>query len=303
MVPTPTTNTGTQLYQQLDSENNDDSGGMQSSQAHQSEEPSEKVNENVLLESSSTGSVSGGKSASSREGYSADCSASDQASDQSSDCAASGQKQRSTMKLALNRVDLNYTSSSEMESSTPGSQQDGSSLTDESTEPGTISSASKAKTSSITAKRSLSSSLKAKNNHEATISASAAVAPALSSSSKEQHRRHLCSDHHRRRCRPRPRARDSPDDLNALLPDNSHKELANTPMFDGTQVLPQWKGVRISHPMDPRIDISTVGHMQAPVSALATTDTGSKSNTFVATASPSFDPPSMETYMQLLSVS
>jgi hypothetical protein len=52
---------------QLDSENDDDSDGMQSSQAER-EEPSERVNENVLLESSSTGSVSGGKSASSGEG-------------------------------------------------------------------------------------------------------------------------------------------------------------------------------------------------------------------------------------------
>lgn len=29
-----------------------------------------------------------------------------------------------------------------------------------------------------------------------------------------------------------------------------------------TTVLPQWNGVRIHHPMDPRIDISTVGHIQ-----------------------------------------
>lgn len=29
-----------------------------------------------------------------------------------------------------------------------------------------------------------------------------------------------------------------------------------------TTALPQWNGVRIHHPMDPRIDISTVGHIQ-----------------------------------------
>jgi hypothetical protein len=28
----------------------------------------------------------------------------------------------------------------------------------------------------------------------------------------------------------------------------------------GYAVLPQWNGVRISHPMDPRIDLSTVGY-------------------------------------------
>jgi hypothetical protein len=78
---------------------------IQSSQA-EGEEPSDPkvkgTDENVL------------QSASSGEGYSADCSASDQASDQSFDCAAYGQKQRSTMKLALNLLDLNHTSS-EME--------------------------------------------------------------------------------------------------------------------------------------------------------------------------------------------
>jgi hypothetical protein len=290
----------------LDNENDEDSDGMQSSQA-ESEDPQVKgTNENVLLESFYTGSfLSLGESASSGDGYSADCSASDQASDQSFDCADCGQKQRSTMKLALNRLDLNYTSS-EMESS---SQQGGSSLADESSEPGSVSSAFKAKAHCNTCKRSLSSSLKAKNNHKATISASAAVAPGLVSSSK-QNRRHLCSNHRRRRSRPRPRACDSLKDLEALLSYKSHKELANTPMFDGSQALPQWKGVRISHPMDPRIDISTVGHMQAPVlSALATSsackngDTGSTSNAFVAETRPSFDLPSMETYMQLLSVS
>jgi hypothetical protein len=297
MMATTTTSAGAQSNQKLDRENDDDSDGMQSSQA-ESEDPSDpKVkgtdeNENGLLESFSTaGSDSGGKSANSGGGYSADCSTSDQASDQSSDCATSGQKQRSTMKLALNRVDLKYSSSSEMENSSP----EGESSLEE--EPGTVSSASVAKARSNTVKRSFSSSLKANNNHEDTISASAAVTSGLSSSIKKNHR-HPSLIHHRRRSRPRSRAHDDPlDDLNALLSDNSHKELANTPMFDG-QAFPQWKGVRISHPMDPRIDISTVGLIQAPVlSVLATSangDTGS---------SPSFGLPSMETYMQLLSVS
>jgi hypothetical protein len=332
MVPTLSTSTSAlHSDQQLDRENDDDSVGMQSSRAESEElnDPQVKEDENMLLEESSSSSISSGsdveKSASSSggEGYSADCSASDQASDQCFDCAARRQKKqvRSTMKAALNRVDLSYdASSSEMESS---SQQG------EVTDPGTISSASKTEASSSTgtAKKSLSSSLEVKKNCEATISASAAVtAPGLSSSSN---RRHLCSNHHCRRSRPRPRARDdSSNDRNALpASDNSHKELANTPMFDTTtQALPQWKGVRISHPMDPRIDISTVGRnaqgqapapvlhaATSPVSLPAMTsrngftckngDTGSTSNTFVATQSPSFDLPSMETYMQLLTVS
>jgi hypothetical protein len=223
MFSITTTSTGAQPDQQRDSENDDEdtSDRMQA----ESEEPSDlKVvkgtHDNVLRESFST------RRSSSGEGYIGDCSASEQASDQSVHCAASGQKQRSTMKLALNRLDLNFTSS-EMESS---SGQDGSSLTDE--------------------------------------------------------------------------------------------EMANTPMFDGIQARPQCKVARISHPMNPRIDISTVVHVQASVLALATTAaslptattmtvsngatytkgaTGSTSITFVATASPTFDLPIMETYTQLLS--
>jgi hypothetical protein len=338
MVPTPHTSTSAlHSDQHPDRENDADSVGMQSSEAESEELNDPQVEEgsdkNMLLEESSSSSTSSGSdvelsaSSSGGEGYSADCSASDQASDQCFDCAARRQKKqvRSTMKAALNRVDLSYdASSSEMESSI----QQG-----EVTDPGTISSASKAKASSSTgtgtAKKRLSSSLEVKKNGEATISASAAVtAPGLSSSFNKQNRRHLCSNHHRRRSRPRPRARDdSPSHWNALLAsDDSHKELANNPMFDTTtQALPQWKGVRISHPMDPRIDISTVRRNvqgQAPVPVLAATspaslpavtsrngstrkngDTGSTSNSFVATQSPSFDPPSMETYMQLLTVS
>jgi hypothetical protein len=224
MFSTTTTSTGAQPDQQLDSETDEDSDRMQA----KSEEPSDlKVkgtHDNVLRQSFST------RRSSSGEGYTGDCSASeDQTSDQSFHCAASGRKQRRTMKLALNRLDLNSTTSSEMESS---SGQEGSSLTDEA--------------------------------------------------------------------------------------------LTNTPMCDGTQAQPQCKVARISHPMDPRIDISTVGHVQASVLALATTaaslpaattmtvsngstytngDTGSTSNTYVATTSPSFDLPIAETYTQLLSVS
>jgi hypothetical protein len=37
-------------------------------------------------------------------------------------------------------------------------------------------------------------------------------------------------------------------------------------MLDGSRILPQWNGIRIKHPMDPRIDLSTVGwSAQAPL--------------------------------------
>jgi hypothetical protein len=205
--------------QQLDSESDNDSDGMQSSQTKSEEHSVPKVttstDETVLLESSSTtGSFCVGKNASSGEGYRTDCSAfSDQASDQSFSCARSGQKQKSTLKVNWNLLHLKYTST-EIESI---SRTWGSSV---GAMANTTSSASKAKTVSNTAKRSLNSSLKATKNHEATLSTSTAVAPGLSSSNK-QNRRHHCSNHHRRRSQPRLYARDradvSPSDLNTLV--------------------------------------------------------------------------------------
>jgi hypothetical protein len=202
--------------QQLESGSDDDSDGMQSCQADSEEVSGPKVtcstDESALLESSSTnGSVNIGKTASSGDGYRIDSSAfSDQASDQSFYYAASGQKQKSIMRVTWNLLDLKYYST-EMDSS---SQQDGSYLGEKATP------ASKAKASRNTAKRNLSSCLKAKKNHKAAISTSTAVAPGLSSSNK-QNRRHHCSNHHRRRSRPSPHVRDrahvSSTDLNALL--------------------------------------------------------------------------------------
>jgi hypothetical protein len=42
---------------------------------------------------------------------------------------------------------------------------------------------------------------------------------------------------------------------------DSQWNLAGDAMHDESS-LPQWNGVRLRHPMDPRIDISTVGHIQ-----------------------------------------
>ena len=75
--------------------------------------------------------------------------------------------------------------------------------------------------------------------------------------------------------------------------------------------LPQWNGVRIQHPMDPRIDLTTVGHIQT--SALS----AFPSNVNIPTSKPSEQPrgsdnscegseaalaPSIDQYMKLMEV-
>jgi hypothetical protein len=46
------------------------------------------------------------------------------------------------------------------------------------------------------------------------------------------------------------------------IPDSDTKWENAEVASKSTSALPQWSGVRISHPMDPRIDLSTVGHIQ-----------------------------------------
>lgn len=63
-----------------------------------------------------------------------------------------------------------------------------------------------------------------------------------------------------------------PRKKNSSSVDSSHRSAENTwdskDADEGDEVelektaLPQWNGVRIHHPMDPRIDLSTVGHIQ-----------------------------------------
>jgi hypothetical protein len=78
---------------------------------------------------------------------------------------------------------------------------------------------------------------------------------------------------------------------------------------------PQWNGVRINHPMDPRIDLSSVGHIQ--MSCLSTefantvnipsqqnldrTPSAQETNDGGAPTAPA--PPSIDQYMTLMEVS
>lgn len=57
--------------------------------------------------------------------------------------------------------------------------------------------------------------------------------------------------------------------------------------------LPQWQGVRVTHPMDPRIDLSTVGHVPGSSVPLALN----------ATQDPNVAPPSLDNYLQMMEVS
>jgi len=70
--------------------------------------------------------------------------------------------------------------------------------------------------------------------------------------------------------------------------------------------LPQWNGVRIQHPMDPRIDISTVGHVQTTSLSVFPVHVHKAGNhneeesgqTFLA----NHPPPSVDQYMTLMEV-
>jgi hypothetical protein len=78
-----------------------------------------------------------------------------------------------------------------------------------------------------------------------------------------------------------------------------------------TYSLPQWNGVRIHHPMDPRIDLSTVGHIQTSVLSAfhSNVDIPTQHDEQPArgTDNPSESaglplPPSIEQYMNLMEV-
>lgn len=77
--------------------------------------------------------------------------------------------------------------------------------------------------------------------------------------------------------------------------------------------LPQWNGVRVHHPMDPRIDLSTVGHIQtSAISAFPSNvdvptqhhhqEEEPRSTNEVNTAVESPPPPSIDQYVKLMEV-
>lgn len=72
-----------------------------------------------------------------------------------------------------------------------------------------------------------------------------------------------------------------------------------TSRLDGT--LPQWNGIRISHPMDPRIDLRTVGHIPGSNVPVASSN---MMNVEVNTLShDTVPPPTVDNYMNLMEVS
>lgn len=75
----------------------------------------------------------------------------------------------------------------------------------------------------------------------------------------------------------------------------------------GSYQLPQWNGIRIQHPMDPRIDISTVGRIQASIMPVLPSNVDVPAT---KASSPSLDDkkldqnaPSIDQYMKLMEVS
>lgn len=89
------------------------------------------------------------------------------------------------------------------------------------------------------------------------------------------------------------------------------KNLKDT--VEETSSFPQWNGVRIHHPMDPRIDLSTVGHIQTsslsafpsnvdiPTNQNAEPQTSHQADTPGECSEPP-PPPSIDQYMKLMEV-
>lgn len=73
------------------------------------------------------------------------------------------------------------------------------------------------------------------------------------------------------------------------------RKLLDTPEMTLGLPLPQWKGIRISHPMDPRIDLSTVNRVQASDAPL--TDELHRAQ-FIMPG----PPPSVDNYLHLMEV-
>ena len=78
----------------------------------------------------------------------------------------------------------------------------------------------------------------------------------------------------------------------------------------GHKHMPQLNGVRIAHPMDPRIDLSAVGYVQANVPALhtalaasPTVKSSAQNHLDTHTTNPYHDPCAFDNYAQLMEVS
>jgi hypothetical protein len=99
-------------------------------------------------------------------------------------------------------------------------------------------------------------------------------------------------------------------DVDELMKFESENDVKNSTLFVGERNLPQLNGVKISHPMDPRIDLSKVEHvLHASVPAAHTLSIQSAAGPSAAhPEKPSCSVPVIQgtcpdTYMQLLEVS
>ena len=109
----------------------------------------------------------------------------------------------------------------------------------------------------------------------------------------------------------------SPDaiDIDAILATKSQHEAENAALLAGQSILPQFNGVRVAHPMDPRIDLSKVSVLPAGSSAFphpmhcAPFPQAAAAAAVAAAASQqqlmddNDNPPTVESYMTLMEVS
>ena len=97
----------------------------------------------------------------------------------------------------------------------------------------------------------------------------------------------------------------SPDaiDLESMMRIKAQEERETATVLQNQRVLPQWNGVRIAHPMDPRIDLSTVTVLQAgivPLTFQPNSDAAQPDNP--KTSQENTPPFSVDNYSQLMEV-
>lgn len=238
------------------------------------------------VESASTGGSSEGKSASGG-GYSADCSASDQSSDD-----AGGRKEGSSdVKLSVASLNLNDNNGNRNDAGGRAS----SLLDDDDDYDGDDNdAASEGKREKVKKGKKDNRKVDHRSGKVAAGDASSTEQSAVddnsdSSDSKYRNHAHRKSRH------------GGGVDIHALLEgqkNGGNEENIEAAYSADKGPLPQWGGIRIKHPMDPRIDLSTVGCYPAdtninPVTAGPVNGESPKNmNQF----------PSMESYLQLLEV-
>ena len=208
------------------------------------EEKTSKMDEDegANAESSSTGSSDGKEGGSGSGGYSADCSASDQSSDEngkkngSSRGAASEQGAVVDMDNDDEDDDDEAASTSDSKKQPPSGKPRDEALRDE-------------PPSREDSKRSHRTTKFLNGEQDVASAAGQSKTASAASSGRSSAALPLSLDKM---------------DLESILqydPKKEIEEFANDPVFKQKQPV-QWNGIRIAHPMDPRIDLSTVGHVR-----------------------------------------